>query len=162
MRTSVSIFLSPSLHFFLFLFLLLSSSLFLPAATAANGITRIPHFKRRFIHPTSAGWDELTIDRIDTVSAGEPRVRLGWKRVFRPRPSPLSSSRNCIRPLPAALASSPSIPRSFTPLSLFSITRLLRREGGWKRIMWRDRRNRRVFLCDLKIRSFPIHEDSVN
>lgn len=46
---------SLSLSLVLSLFLPLSPSLFLPAAAAANGITRIPHFKRRFIHPTSAG-----------------------------------------------------------------------------------------------------------
>lgn len=106
---------------------------------AANGITRDPAlqtalysplFLPPFFLPTSC-WDELTIDRIDTVAAGESHVCAGWKRVFRPRPSPLSSSRNCIRPP----SDPPPSPRPFrartlTLLSLFSITRLLRREEG--------------------------------
>lgn len=135
----LSLFLSPSLP--------LSPSLFLPAATAANGITRIPHFKRRFIHPTSAGWDELTIDRIDTVSAGEPRVRPGWKRVFRPR-LVASIFLAKLHPSPPPRSPPRPTPRSLTLLSLFSITRLLRREeeGGGKRVMRRDRQSSCFFM----------------
>lgn len=137
-----------------------SSSLFLPTATAANGITRIPHFKRRFIHPTSAGWDELTIDRIDTVSAGEPRVRPGWKT--RVSPAAVASIFLAkLHPSPSPACTTTLVLRSLTLLSLFSITRLLRREEGEE-----DNAARPAivvfFLCDLKTRSFPIHENSVN
>lgn len=106
---------------------------------ATNGITRILHFKRRFIHPSlslpATPWDELTIDRIDTVAAAAAKaagshVCSGWKRVFRPRlrrlylPREIASVRS---PLDLLVRHPPWSPRERLPsLSLFSITRLLR------------------------------------
>lgn len=152
-RTSVSIFLSLSfLLSSLSLSLPLSSSLFLPAAAAAaaaNGITRIPHFKRRFIHPTSSGRDELTIDRIDTVSAGESHVcaRAGnacfarGRRLYLPRE--IASV-----PFPRAHhLARPAIAYAVKPFFHYEIVTVGRRG---KRVMRRDRQSPCFFYATLK------------
>lgn len=90
-------------------------------AACKMGLRRIPHFKRRFIPPRpvpsdpptfllpTSCWDELTIDRIDTVAAGEPRVcRLGT------RVSPAAVASIFL----AKLHPSPLPPRSDSPSSV--------------------------------------------
>lgn len=106
-----------------------SLSLFLPAATAANGITRIPHFKRRFIHPTSAG-----LGRIDNW---QNWYSVGGRATCAPgletRVSPAAVASIFLaklHPSPSPACTSSLAQRSLTLLSLFSITRLLRREEG--------------------------------
>lgn len=102
-------------------------------------------------------WDELTIDRIDTVAAAGGHVC--WKRVFRPRPRRLYLPRKIASPLPCFPSSSFPCER-LPPLSLFSITRLLR--GGGRGLLWRDQRSPVFpYVRSLYLFSLSLHEDSV-
>lgn len=71
---------------------------------------------------------------------------VGWKRVFRPRPSPLSSSRNCVRPhlpyFPLCFPFSRRA-RTFMSLSLFFHYEIV---TGERRVTWCDQRSPRVMF----------------